>query len=92
MSETQAADSVDASGSPEVKERWLTPRRSAVLSSALLVLVLAPLPWTGWAALLAALTFVYVLVSLPAGHERTIALLSSGLAALVPATFLLLFA
>jgi hypothetical protein len=92
MSEVQGAHSVDASGSPEAKQRWLTPRGSAILSSALLVLVIAPLPWTGWAALLAAPTFVYVLVSLPAGHERTVALLSSGLAALVPATFLLLLA
>jgi hypothetical protein len=79
-------------GPAEVDQPWLTSRRTALLASALLLLVVVPLPWTAWAALLAVPVFVYGLVSLPAGRERTVALLSSGLAVLAPVVFLLIFA
>jgi hypothetical protein len=76
----------------EPRQPVLPPRQTALLASALLVLVVVPLPLTIFAALPAVPVFVYALVALPASRERTIALLSSGLAFLAPVTFLLLFA
>jgi hypothetical protein len=82
----------EVGGAPAGVQRRLTPRRTALLASALLFLVVVPVPLTVLAALPAAPLFVYALVSLPDGVERTVALLSAGLAVLVPVAFLLAFA
>lgn len=92
MAEVHQPSAAGTSESAEGDQPWLTSRRTALLASALLLLVVVPLPWTAWAALLAVPVFVYGLVSLPASHERTVALLSSGLAVLAPVVFLLIFA
>jgi hypothetical protein len=92
MSEVQGSGVAHTSEVAEGKSLWFTPRRTALLASALLLVVVIPLPWTPWAALLAAPVFVFGLVALPASRERTLALISSGLAVLAPAVFLLLFA
>jgi hypothetical protein len=91
MSEVHEPSTSRTSEPTEGDHPWLTPRRTALLASALLLLVVIPLPWTAWAALLAVPVFVYGLVSLPASRERTVALLSSGLAVLAPVVFLLVF-
>jgi hypothetical protein len=92
MSDDHGPSVTHTSELAEGKHPWLAPRRTALLASALLLVVVIPLPWTVWAAPLAAPVFVYALMSLPTSRERTLALLSSGLAVVAPAVFLLVFA